>query len=177
MRVRDIKQWLAPLRNTPLHPQWLPREGRKTRDLPKIVGITIDIGCADQAIRRQLPESAQYIEIDCYGTGVSWCPSRPDVFADARLLPLADASTDSALMLHVLVHLDCPGRALNETVRTLRPDRRLLIEVHFICRLHEAPLIWFLIPLTNILDCAPALLQTGSDFMPHRFRALCRKPG
>ena len=177
MRVRDIKQWLAPLRNTPLHPQWLLREGRKARDLQKIVGITVDIGCADQAIPRLLPEFAQYIEIDCHGTAVSWCPSRPDVFADARPLPLADVSTDSALMLHVLVQLDCPVRALHETVRMLRPDRRLMIEVRFIYPLHEAPLIWFLIPLTNILDCAPALLQTGSDFTPHRFRALCRKPG
>jgi hypothetical protein len=61
MRVRDIKRWIAPLRNTPLHPQWLLGEGLKARDLQKIDGVTTDIGCADQAIRHLLPESAQYI--------------------------------------------------------------------------------------------------------------------
>ena len=238
MRVRDIKQWLTPLRNTPLHPQWLLRGALKTEDLRKIVGITVDIGCADQAIRRQLPDSAQYIGLDYYETAVTWYASRPDIFADARQLPLPNASADSALMLHVLEHLDRPGQALRETVRILRPGGRILIEVPFIYPLHDAPLdfrrwtkngltveieraglqieevtsvgratetaavlfnlaiarmsidwlqrrspwlllgplLWLLIPLLNILGWALAPLQSKTDFMPHRVRALCRKP-
>ena len=140
MRVRDIKQWIAPLRNTPLHPQWLLGGGLEARDLQKIVGITADVGCADQAVRHLLPESAQYIGLDYYETAVSWYESRPDVFADARQLPLADSSTDSALMLHLLEHLDRPGRALREATRILRPGGVLLIEVPFIYPIHDAPL-------------------------------------
>lgn len=238
MRVRDIKQWLAPLRNTPLHPQWLLRGALTARDLQKIVGITVDIGCADQAVRRLLPKSAKYIGLDYYETAVTWYGSRPDVYADARQLPLADDSTESALMLHLLEHLDRPQLALRETARIMRPGGLLLLEVPFIYPVHDAPLdyrrwtsrgieveieqaglqiveidsvgratetaavlfnlaiarltldwlrqpslrlllaplLWLLIPLLNIIGWALAPLQTGADFMPHRVRALCRKP-
>jgi len=239
MRVRDIKQWLTPLRNTPLHPQWLLGGGLKARDLQKIDGITVDIGCADQAIRHLLPESAQYIGLDYYETAVTWYQSRPDAFADARHLPLADGSTDSALMLHVLEHLDRPGQALREAARILRPGGSLLIEVPFLYPVHDAPLdyrrwtregleveiravglrtdtitpigratetaavlfnlaiarlmldwlsrrspwlllapvLGLLVPVLNIVGWALAPLHRDAQFMPHRIRALCHKPG
>jgi SAM-dependent methyltransferase len=38
------------------------------------------------------------------------------------------------------------------------------------------PFLWLLIPLSNILGWALGPLQRETDFMPHRVRALCRKP-
>jgi SAM-dependent methyltransferase len=140
MRVRDIKRWLRPLRYTPLHPQWLLGQGLQTQDLEFIKGLTVDIGCSDQTIRRILPTSAQYIGLDYYQTAVDWYSTRPDAFADARCLPLADGSIDSALMLHVLEHIDRPELALSELARILRPGGQALVEVPFVYPLHDAPL-------------------------------------
>ena len=64
MRVRDIKQWFAPLRDTPLQLRWLLRGGPGARDLQKFDGVTVDTRCADQAVRHRPPRSAQYIGID-----------------------------------------------------------------------------------------------------------------
>lgn len=139
MRIRDIKRWLAPLRNTPLHPQWLIGQSLSARDLENFSGIVADIGCADRAQRHNLPRTVQYIGLDYYQTAVNWYESRPDVFGDARQLPFADASLDGALMLHVLEHIDRPDQALDELVRVLRPGGRALIEVPFLYPIHDAP--------------------------------------
>lgn len=239
MRVRDIKRWLAPLRNTPLHPQWLLRQRGADTALDRLDGVTVDIGCADQAIRHRLPKSVQYIGLDYYQTAVEWYGTRPDIFADARRLPIADELIDSVLMLHVLEHLDRPGQALSEVERILRPGGTALIEVPFMYPVHDAPLdyrrwtdqgliaelaphgfvieettplgrasetaavlfnlalarlsmdwidrrspwlllapaLWLLFPVFNLIGWSLAPLQTNSDFMPHRIRVLCRKPG
>jgi len=140
MHVRELKRWLAPLRRTPLHPQWLIRQGLQAEDLRAFQGSTLDIGCADRAAQRLLPGQPEYIGLDYYPTAVEWYATRPDVFGDARCLPLADECVDNVLMLHVLEHIDRPQLALAELRRVLRPGGRALLEVPFIYPLHDAPL-------------------------------------
>ncbi len=140
MKINKIKRWLAPLRHTPLHPQWLIRDTLTAADLRPLQGLTLDIGCAAGQIRQQLPEDAQYIGLDYPDTAINWYQTRPDLFGDAQALPLANASVDSGLMLHVLEHLHRPQQALIEAARVLKPGGQLLVEVPFLYPLHDAPL-------------------------------------
>lgn len=140
MQINKIKRWLAPLRGTPLHPQWLIREPLVAADLAEFHGTTLDVGCAGGGVARLLPTDGHYIGLDYYQTATGWYHTRPDLYGDAHELPLADGSVDNALMLHVLEHLALPGVALNETHRVMRPGGRLLVEVPFLYPLHDAPL-------------------------------------
>ncbi len=87
-----------------------------------------------------LPEGTQYIGVDYYDTAIRLYGTRPDLFGDAHALPLADATADNVLMLHVLEHLANPQQALKESARILRTGGRLLIEVPFAYPLHDSPL-------------------------------------
>lgn len=138
--VQTVKRWLAPLQNTPFHPQWLLRGTLKSDDLREVQGLTLDIGCASGYIRKLLVKQAQYIGLDYYQTATSWYGTTPEVFGDGQALPFADASLHSVLMLHVLEHIRCPEQAIVEAWRTLKPDGLLVIEVPFIYPLHDAPL-------------------------------------
>lgn len=140
MQIKNIKRWLSPLRRTPLHPQWLIRGAIGAAELHDLQGITLDIGSAGGKVANLLPKAAQYIGLDYYDTAVNWYQTRPDLFGDAHTLPLATASVDNVLMLHVLEHLGRPEQALAEAFRVLRPGGRLLVEVPFLYPLHDAPL-------------------------------------
>lgn len=140
MQINVIKKWLAPLRHTPLHPQWLIRDPLAEADLQSLQGLTVDIGCAAGQIRELLPKGAQYIGLDYPDTAINWYQTCPDLFGDAQALPLADASVDNGLMLHVLEHLHRPQLALAEIARAIKPGGHLLVEVPFLYPLHDAPL-------------------------------------
>jgi SAM-dependent methyltransferase len=140
MRIQQIKQWLAPLRRTPFHPQWMIRKGLTMEDLADFDGLVLDVGCADGSARQLLPASAEYIGLDYYRTAVEWYQTQPDLFGDARNLPIDDESVDGVLLIHVLEHLDKPGHALGEVTRVLSPGGFALIEVPFIYPVHDAPL-------------------------------------
>jgi SAM-dependent methyltransferase len=65
--------------------------------------------------------------------------ARPDLFADAAYLPVADSSADTVVILEVLEHLRFPGDALREIARVLRPGGRLLLTMPFLYPVHDAP--------------------------------------
>lgn len=136
-----LRRWLKSLRRTPLHPQWLL--GGNTRTIEWIRdharGRVLDIGCADRWIEVHLPEGCDYVGLDYLGTGGLLYGARPDIFADASRLPLADASIDTVLLLEVLEHLRYPAQALAEITRVLRPGGRLLLTVPFLYPVHDAP--------------------------------------
>lgn len=136
-----LRHWLKSLKRTPLHPQWLLGNNKHTllwiRNHAK--GRTLDIGCADRWIEPYLPEGCDYIALDYPPTGDMLYGARPDVFADASRLPLADASIDTVLLLEVLEHLRYPAQALAEITRVLRPGGRLLLTVPFLYPVHDAP--------------------------------------
>jgi len=138
-----LRRLLAVLQNTPLHPQWFAffREQRKLRESCRnLTGIVLDVGCADAKPRRHLAADVQYVGIDYYSTAKVWYGTRPDLYADAQALPLADSCIDHGLLLDVLEHLPHPERCLAELQRVLRPGGSLTIQVPFLYPVHDAPL-------------------------------------
>jgi len=131
------------LKNTPLHPQWFAffrEERRLKRTCAILAGVVLDVGCAEAQPRRFLPESARYVGVDYFMTAKNWYGTRPDVFADARALPLSDDSVDHALLLDVLEHIPDPDQCIAELSRVLKVAGTLTIQVPFLYPVHDAPL-------------------------------------
>jgi SAM-dependent methyltransferase len=138
-----LRKLAAGLRHTPFHPQWFAffRETQSLRETCRqLSGIVLDIGCADAKPRRYLAAGAQYVGVDHYSTAKGWYRTRPDLYADAEALPLADASVDHSLLLDVLEHIPRPDRCLAELQRTLKVGGSLTIQVPFLYPVHDAPL-------------------------------------
>ncbi len=137
----DLRRWLAWLRRTPLHPQWLLGGNGSTiewiREHAK--GRVLDVGCADRWAEPHLPKDCTYIGLDYPTTGGLLYGAHPDIFADASNLPLPDASVDTVLLLEVLEHLRHPGQALSEVARVLRPGGQLILTMPFLYPIHDAP--------------------------------------
>ena len=134
---------IGKLKNTPLHPQWFAffREKRFLRTIcAELKGIVVDIGCADAKPQQYLSDDATYVGIDYFATATEWYGTRPDLFADAQLLPLQDDSVDHVLLLDVLEHLPDPGRCLAEVRRVLKSQGTFTIQVPFLYPIHDAPL-------------------------------------
>lgn len=139
MEARTAKRWLAPLRKTPLHPQWLLALADSRRDLRKVTGTVLDVGCADKRTQALLPDSCTYIGLDYPPTASHLYQTHPDVFGDARQLPFRAEAFDSVLMLHVLEHVPDPDMAVAEAVRVLRSGGCLIVETPFVYPVHDAP--------------------------------------
>jgi SAM-dependent methyltransferase len=138
-----LRNFLSLLRNTPFHPQWFAffREAKSLkRTCASLTGVVLDIGCADAKPRQLMPEGVNYIGLDYYATATEWYGTRPDVFADARELPLPDSSIDHALLLDVLEHVPNPERCIAELSRVLKKNGTLTIQVPFLYPVHDAPL-------------------------------------
>jgi len=141
MHLPTLRQTTAFLRTTPLHPQWLLGHKHSSgKWISKHAnGVVLDIGCADRWIERFLPHGSTYIGLDYPATGKELYRARPDVFADASLLPLMDSSVDTVVILEVLEHLRYPTDALRETARVLRSHGRILLTMPFLYPIHDAP--------------------------------------
>ncbi|MCK9488484.1 MAG: class I SAM-dependent methyltransferase [Xanthomonadales bacterium] len=139
--VAELRRRLESLRRTPLHPQWLLGDNTPTLEWVRehAKGRVLDIGCADRWIEPHLPKGCDYIGLDHLATGGLLYGARPDIFADASRLPLADASIDTVLLLEVLEHLRHPAQALSEIARVLRPGGQLLLTMPFLYPVHDAP--------------------------------------
>jgi SAM-dependent methyltransferase len=138
-----LKNIFSKLRSTPIHPQWFAffREERHLHEACMgLHGVVLDVGCADGRPRRHLSADARYVGLDFFSTAKQWYGTRPDVYADAQLLPLANASIDHSLLLDVLEHIPHPDRCLSELHRVLKPGGTLRIQVPFLYPLHDVPL-------------------------------------
>lgn len=141
MLAARIRSLLSHLRGTPLHPQWLLRDDRKSAAdfLSAAHGQVLDIGCANRRVKPYLPDGCSYLGLDYPPTGVELYGARPDILADAAQIPLMDESVDTVLMLDVLEHLRFPNEALQESARVLRSGGKLLISIPFLYPIHDAP--------------------------------------
>jgi SAM-dependent methyltransferase len=98
--------------------------------------VVLDLGCSTgfllEDLRRAFPQAA-LVGIELIAAGLSKAhvsvPEARLVQADARRLPLADASVDVAVSLNLLEHVPDDERALNELGRVLRPGARAVLVV------------------------------------------------
>lgn len=141
VKLQRFRAALAGLRHTPLHPQWLLGSRRDVERwvAPHLAGTVVDIGCADRWIAKFLPATGHYVGIDSLATGATLYRARPELFADAARLPIADDSVDCVVLLEVLEHLEAPRDALVEIARVLKPGGRLLLSMPFLYPIHDAP--------------------------------------
>lgn len=143
MELKRLKQIFSRLRYLPIHPQWLiyyKETGDLIQTCKKLRGLVLDIGCADQKVRRFLPADCAYIGLDYYQTAAGWYGTRPQIFGDAQHLPILANSIDSVLLLDVLEHLPKPQDCIHEIRRVLKPGGKLILQVPFVYPIHDAPL-------------------------------------
>jgi SAM-dependent methyltransferase len=119
---------------------WL-RSGHRvglTRDLAPVVGalrgVVLDVGGGREApLDASWPAQVTRYRIDAFPH------IRPDVIADATLLPVRDSSADAVVMCELLEHLAQPRLAIDEALRVLRPGGTLCGSVPFLFPVHADP--------------------------------------
>ena len=107
--AREPAPWRGPVHAAPL--------------FAGLSGRLVELGAGGGKIGAALPPDALALD---------WAalpPGRPGLLADARALPLRDASVGALVAIHVLGHLDEPAAALAEWARVLRPGGALVLEV------------------------------------------------
>lgn len=140
MLYPKLRKLAEPLAATPLHPKWLHRHRTSNQHLlSQTKGLVLDIGCASRWPETIIPPSCQYLALDYPKTGSQLYSSRPDIFADAAHIPIADNSIDSVLLFEVLEHLAEPKQALIEIHRILKPGGKLLLSIPFLYPMHDEP--------------------------------------
>jgi SAM-dependent methyltransferase len=129
------------LRGSILHPQWLTdRLHARSRQFlnPLRKAVILDVGSGDSDNTRYVDGSNSIIRLDYPRTNSSY-RSRPDVFADARRLPVMDHSIDVVLLFEVLEHVYPGSAVLAEIQRVLRHGGTLFLSVPFLYPIHDAP--------------------------------------
>lgn len=80
-----LRTLLAPLRRTPLHPQWLlgGRSAMSRWLQAEARGRVLDVGCGDRWAEKALLPDAAYCSLDSWHTGKDWYGANPTVFGSA----------------------------------------------------------------------------------------------
>lgn len=136
-----IKSLLHMFKGTIFHPQWLSDrfhlESRKI--LTELRDATVlDIGSGNSDYKDLIHSSNCFYTLDYPGTNVRYLFT-PQLYGDARHLPIADASLDVVLLFEVLEHVLDINQVMVELKRVLKSGGKLYISVPFIYPIHDAP--------------------------------------
>lgn len=122
--------------------QALYRWTRRPVDLPAeavaalawVSGVVVDVGCGNGAYVARLKDDRPDLRVLGVDLSVGMLVGlrasaghRELAAADAAGLPLADASVEAALAMHMLYHLPDPDRGVGEIRRILRPGGLALV--------------------------------------------------
>lgn len=170
MTYRYIKKILRSVSHTLLHPQWFVYKNNHNHHSEigeKATGKVLDIGCADQFIKKYLSSDTYYIGLDYYSTAIEWYGTTPVVFADAQQLPFSDGIIDTVLLLDVLEHIPKFDLCLSEIYRVLKTKGTLILQVPFLYPIHDAPLDFHRWTIFGLLQCAGnnGFVVKGKTFM------------
>jgi SAM-dependent methyltransferase len=107
----------------------------------RVVG---DVGCGSGRYVGALREAgARVVGIDLSVGMLAGVPDPvPLVAADSQSLPLADASLDVVMMMHMLYHVPDPARAVAEAARVLRVGGSLIVATNGRRHLGEMNDLW-----------------------------------
>lgn len=108
-------------------------------------GVLLDIGCGRMPYKKLLlPFVKKYVGIDSPKTAKFYHgDGRPDIFADAKSIPLPNNSCDTILSLQVLEHISEPQKAISEFSRLLKPKGILILSTVQSYPLHDEPYDFF----------------------------------
>ena len=141
--IRKLKNKLGFLANTPVHPQWLLGDRKKSiTPMLQEIGqgkLVLDIGCSNKWPEKYLHSSCTYIGLDYYETAENWYGTKPDVYGDALRLPMKQSCFDAVLLLDVLEHIKDTDRLLNQIRTVLKPNGLLIVSIPFMYPLHDKP--------------------------------------
>ena len=124
----------------------------------RVVG---DVGCGSGSYIDTLRGAgARVVGIDLSVGMLAGVPDPPAlVAADAQSLPLAGASLDAVMMMHMLYHVPEPARAVAEAARILRPGGMLLVATNGRRHLAEMNELW--LPLLDRTGLRAPLEDAG----------------
>lgn len=101
-------------------------------------GVLYDFGCGDKPYESFLKKYvSNYIGLDW---GNSLYNSKADILVDLnKKLPIESEVADCILSVSVIEHLANPNMMLEEAYRTLKKGGRIVLQVPFQWKIHEAP--------------------------------------
>jgi SAM-dependent methyltransferase len=100
---------------------------------PHLRGTLVDVGCGHGVYRPLFIGTDRYVGLDTNER------RRPDVVADAHVLPLSSSSADSAVCTEVLEHVRDPDAVMSEVARVLKVEGLLLLTTPMSWNLHYEP--------------------------------------
>ena len=109
-----------------------------------LTGTLLDIGCGKMPYKELLlkPQGStdNYVGLDLQVPATEfYSQATPDLFWDAKTIPLEAGTVDSVLLTEVLEHCFDPALVLREAHRVLRKDGYVFITVPFLWPLHDVP--------------------------------------
>ncbi len=141
MSTIKLARFLDFLKGSLLHPQWLSDRyhllsRRKLRAIKK--GLVFDVGSGNSDLRQLLDPSISLVRIDYPSTNALY-NKKPDIYADAKCLPVSDQCADGVLLLEVIEHIFDYKVVFRECHRILSSEGILCISVPFIYPIHDSP--------------------------------------
>jgi SAM-dependent methyltransferase len=106
---------------------------------PKLSGQLLDVGCGSKPYRDLFVNVDHYTGLE-FDTPESRAANYADFFYDGNHFPFDDASYDVVLTNQVFEHVFNPDEFLNEILRILKPEGKLLLSVPFVWDEHLQPL-------------------------------------
>jgi SAM-dependent methyltransferase len=106
---------------------------------PKMEGQLLDVGCGGKPYRNLFAHGGNYIGLE-FDTPESRAANCADYFYSGNTFPFEDDSFDGVICNQVLEHVFNPDQFLQEILRVLKPDGKLLLSVPFVWDEHLQPM-------------------------------------